>query len=809
MTVTSLRLLLSTDKEQPFKVRLYNDNVLVQEFTLSKNQPVDFEVPDDSQIRSSSKSNTMKPSSMGYHLAGEKSFYASLRLYGQPISEMITSKGKTAAGTHFFVVNDQSILYDEAEPNGTKKKMMNYQASIMALEDNTKIKVSNYDKRLVFANGDASDELNFILNKGQSYIVAAVKSDNPTPNNPIPILDDNDPNLIGAQITSDKNIVVTNGNFLSQNLGDIGSNINLDQSLPVSRIGKEYFIANGLTFADGFMEKTIMVATEDNTQVYVNDETVPVVTLKKGEYFIGPGPRLKKFISSSQPSFTNSVRKTIETKGMYLRASKPIYMYQMIGGFQDMPIRMAPDQTPRTSAMMLSYPLDKDYFPDTRQHLSNTLVIPKVHLLGGRLIDTKITLKTENGANIKINNVPMPAGDFSPIPGKSGWSYWSRFQLTGDVIISSDKSLNVDYTGGYVFSGIAGSFTGYSNDPFIIKNGNCIQESVSLTLNNTDFNSFQWQLNGVDIAGANSSFFNPQVPGDYTCVLTYMDFTYTTDPVSVANCPYTVSTRVIGAQCGEFLVQPSFSAPNQNSSIVRVDLSALPVNGTASFDGTVIRVIPKVGFAGNDRLIYKVTGSTGFYETVKVEFNVLAQPIGDIKLSILPQAKVDPNYYFNLPSIINNYHGETFEFYENVADAKSDRNKITDVLNYDCKTNKWLCVKITNAAGCSVIKDFQLVIPPVTPTSFSLFNTFSPNADGVNDVWDYSILEKTNLIELKIFNRHGRLVHEFLPLSKYCWNGRDLSNTPLETGTYWVVYTYVDAAGAKTSKNQWILLKNF
>lgn len=808
ITVSSVRLLLSTDKTQPFKVRLYNDNKLIEEFTLSKDQPIEYEVPDDSKIRATAVQNTMRVTKMGYHLAGEKSFYASLRMYGLPISEMISSKGKTALGKEFFVVNDQSILYDEKEPNGTRKFMMNYQASFMALEDNTHIKVSNYDERLVFANGDTSNELNIVLNKGESYIVAAIKSDNPTANNPIPVIDDNDPNFIGAKITSDKKIVVNNGNFLSQDLGDIGENINLDQSVPTSEIGKEYFIANGLTIPDGYMEKMIMVATQNDTKIYYNEETQPALTLNEGEYYIGPAPRIHKFQAGSQPSFQNVKNKVVETKGLYLRASKPLYVYQMTGGFQDMPARMAPDMTTTTSSMMFSFPIDKNYFPDPRQRLTNTLVIPNIDFLSGRKLDTKINIKTEDGASVRVNNQLIPSSEFSPIVGKPGWSYWARFQLQGNLAVHSDKSINVDYTGGYIYSGIAGSFTGKSNDPYIIQNGNCIQETVTLTLSNIDFESIQWRRNGVNIPGANSQIFIPTVPGTYDCVVTYMDFSYTTDSVVVVDCPYAISTREMGDLCPDFLVNTFFSAPNGSLPIVSREVLTQPLHGTATLVGDDFLIKPEPAFSGRDRFIYKITASTGFYEVVKVEYNVLPTPIADIKDSILPDAVLEPNYYYNLSSVINVGNGETFQYYESQEDAENKTNEISDFTNYHTTVEKKIYIRITANSGCFVIKDFMLLIPPKPETVFSLPNVFTPNADGLNDVWDYSILKKVDLSLLKIFDRYGALVFQHDPGKDYTWNGKDISNKPLKTATYWAIIHYTDPEGKLVELKMWILLKN-
>lgn len=111
---------------------------------------------------------------------------------------------------------------------------MNYQATITAYSDGTKIKVSGYKSGLKFTDGSTNNELNITLNKNQTYIVAALKKDNTT----TAINDYFDPHLIGATITSDKPIVVTNGNLLSQDAATIGGSVNIDQSMPVDKLGK-------------------------------------------------------------------------------------------------------------------------------------------------------------------------------------------------------------------------------------------------------------------------------------------------------------------------------------------------------------------------------------------------------------------------------------------------------------------------------------------------------------------------------------------------------------------------------------------
>lgn len=85
-------------------------------------------------------------------------------------------------------------------------------------------------------------------------------------------------------------------------------------------------------------------------------------------------------------------------------------------------------------------------------------------------------------------------------------------------------------------------------------------------------------------------------------------------------------------------------------------------------------------------------------------------------------------------------------------------------------------IVITDLEGCTAsdlvrvlsIKNFELYIP----------NVFSPDADGINDVWFLygDVTKITNIKELKIFDRWGELLFEEanFPINdpKYGWNGK-------------------------------------
>lgn len=810
--ISEIKIYLSTDKTQPFKVNIYNNNKLIDSVILSNSSPLEYTLTDDTMIRSVTENKTMNTSAKGLYIAGEQSFYVSLRME-DTYSEIIASKGKSALGKEFYVVNDQIILYEDPSlPISSQNAIkMNYQASILATRDNTHIKVFNYNKDLIFADGSTDDIISITLNKGESYIIAALKKDNKNPNRPHPVLDDTDPNFIGAKIISDQPIVINNGNFLSQDLGEAGGNINLDQSVPTSKLGKEYFIANGMTVVESAMEKVIIVAIKDNTKIFFNNETSPTVTLNEGQYYIGPYPQ--KFIDGNEPTFLNSDLKQIPTKGMYIKSSNPIYLYQMIGGFNDKPRGPAIPQLEKTSGMTFSYPIDIDYLPHEKPNL---IQVPFIEKIGNFTNDIKLTIKSPDNANILLNGNLINSG--TPILGKPGWKYNSFLNPKGHQEIQSDKTLNIDVIGGRPNTGFASSYTGFSNDPYITKNGTCIQESVILSLSNKDFEKIQWQLEGVDLPGENASTIIPTKPGNYRCKLTYAygDFSYFTNEIFVDNCPYQITEKNIENICAgtEFIISPLFSPPYTKYDVVKTEILILPYQGSARLDGTDIIVSIDKDFSGDNRIVYKITSENGFYEIINAKFKVYEIPNISIISPIDPNGIDNNKFIYNLNdalAIANNL-GYSFNFYPSEDDAIKDSNKIKTPSSY-ISIQKYAYLKIINTNKCSSIYPIKLNQPSLPPTSqpdSTVFpNTFTPNDDGYNDNWNFEVLQNYQDLQIKIFDRQGNKVYEYLKGKPFYWDGRNLSGAKLPSDVYWAI-----VKGLNTEKNeilnksQWIYLKN-
>lgn len=88
-------------------------------------------------------------------------------------------------------------------------------------------------------------------------------------------------------------------------------------------------------------------------------------------------------------------------------------------------------------------------------------------------------------------------------------------------------------------------------------------------------------------------------------------------------------------------------------------------------------------------------------------------------------------------------------------------------------------VKGTTVDGCSVMKAIQVRIKLPDPAKVEAPNAFSPNGDGVNDVFQVKVEGPLRKIEFRVYNRWGTLVfHTNKPVAE--WDGGNLP-----TGTYY------------------------
>ena len=190
--------------------------------------------------------------------------------------EIFPLKGDNALGIEFytpFPTNYDNGGYSPAARSGFE---------IVATEDNTSITI-NPTADLI--GHPAGVPFTITLNRGQTYSLLAVSTT--ATQRPV-----------GTRITSNKPIAVT----LKDDSAALGGCRDLmgDQLVPVGVIGREYIVMKGFLNSE---ERVYVLATTNNTEVFVDGNVTPNATLNSGEQFTIDVLNSTVFIACSQPVY--------------------------------------------------------------------------------------------------------------------------------------------------------------------------------------------------------------------------------------------------------------------------------------------------------------------------------------------------------------------------------------------------------------------------------------------------------------------------------------------------------------------------
>ncbi|AZA79394.1 gliding motility-associated C-terminal domain-containing protein [Chryseobacterium sp. G0186] len=91
----------------------------------------------------------------------------------------------------------------------------------------------------------------------------------------------------------------------------------------------------------------------------------------------------------------------------------------------------------------------------------------------------------------------------------------------------------------------------------------------------------------------------------------------------------------------------------------------------------------------------------------------------------------------------------------------------------------------------------------------NLINVITPNADGANDVIDYSALAGKQNLVINIYDRYGTKIHQADKLNGYKWDGT-IGGRRAPTGTYWysVLWNENNKKNTPVKFTGWVLVKN-
>ena len=251
------------------------------------------------------------------------------------------------------------------------------------------------------------------------------------------------------------------------------------------------------------------------------------------------------------------------------------------------------------------------------------------------------------------------------------------------------------------------------------------------------------------------------------------------------------------------------------SGIQSLTVSKSPIHGTAkSTSKATIIYTPSLNYLGDDKFEYTVCNSTGGCGTATVyiqvsEYDYQPVAINDTIIYINdPKKKQECNVLKNdinawdeplTVSIVTELVNGTVQVNAN--------NTITPTFNNNFVGNDTLSYRVVDREGDSdTAMVFFEVIPKVVVIGADVPNGFSPNGDGVNDVFNIPDLDSYDELEISIFNQLGGLVYDDKAYLNN-WNG--ISNTgkysgmDLPSGTY---YYLLQVKGTDTKITGFIYL---
>ncbi|MEO5996160.1 MAG: gliding motility-associated C-terminal domain-containing protein [Chitinophagaceae bacterium] len=189
------------------------------------------------------------------------------------------------------------------------------------------------------------------------------------------------------------------------------------------------------------------------------------------------------------------------------------------------------------------------------------------------------------------------------------------------------------------------------------------------------------------------------------------------------------------------------------------------------------------------KYILTIKDQNGCSASDSVNINVSKKPVADAGKEI--------QLFEGQSAMLQGFSGGTnVRFQWSPGSYMNNSNSLTPTITPPDTITYTLIVTSGDGCGSAVDKVFVRVYQKVVVP-----NAFSPNGDGINDVWNIENLQTYNEAMITVFNRNGQVVFKSRGYSKR-WDGR-YNNQPLPFGTYY--YTLDLRNGTKVTSG-WVLI---
>jgi gliding motility-associated-like protein len=328
------------------------------------------------------------------------------KISGTHNQTLVTLKGENGLGTDFWAgsqVRNMNANYSPEEYHFI---------SVMATDDNTTISIETPFN--MYLDGSVlPNPFILSLNKDESYLIRG--------HNPVE-------HVAGSHITSDKNIVAISGSTHTRIAGGNAADGGTDQLVPIELMWKDFVVVKGNN-NDPF-DYAIIVATEDNTNIYLDDGNTPVGTINAGEYY--------DYTLAGNMGDAH-----------YLRTDKRAYCYHFTGSSQDDEVGMsAIPQMDCTGSRYIEFSL----FQVNTDSQTMNLIVP-----------------AEAESTLQLNGVDyqsVPSVLFTDVPGLPGWKAvtFPLASLQSNNVVTSEGFFHAGFlTGNGGATGTYGFLSGFDD----------------------------------------------------------------------------------------------------------------------------------------------------------------------------------------------------------------------------------------------------------------------------------------------------------------------------------------------------------